>query len=279
MNSTNCSINPREPEAFRVLKLVVGVLCIGGAKPLLEGRGEILEWIVHLNGQAAAVGSLLALLLVGVGVALLFGVYRGCRWCRLLAWLGWGLLPMVVIYFLANALCHWRQDSGNPINQSALLNHAVRYGAPAVLFVWMGPWRKGVEMLGDRWVWVLRAVVSATFLGHGLNMLQESPSHVGLIQKIFENLLGKEVSAQTGEAVLDVIGCVDVALAVLLLIRPWRQVVMWMAFFGFAVAVSCLGAYGWSGGWDKAVVRIANGGVPLVIWMLWTGAFNAQSKL
>ena len=188
MNSTNCSINPREPAALRVLKLVVGVLCIGGAKPLLEGRGEMLEWIVHLNGRAAAVGSLLALLLVGVGVALLFGVYRGCRWCRLLAWLGWGLLPMVVIYFLANALCHWRQASGNPINQSALLNHAVRYGAPAVLFVWMGPWRKGVEMLGDRWVWVLRGVVSATFLGHGLNMLQGSPSHVGLIQKTFDDI-------------------------------------------------------------------------------------------
>ena len=229
------------------------------------GQGDLLDWLGPVRGA----GELLAILLVTSGIALLFGLYRGCRWCRLMAWSGWGLLPLVALFFFLNAFCPWQLDSGNPLKQGALLNHAVRYAAPAVLFIWMNPFRKGDVLGFSKRLWIMRVAVSATFLGHGLNAFRGSSSHVELIQKTFGNIFNLGVSSGIAESMLDVIGCVDVLMAFFLLVRQWRAVALWMAVWGFATAASRLTAYGIGDGWAMAAVRIANGGLPLVVWLLW----------
>jgi hypothetical protein len=264
-NSQICSIDDDHSGALRSLKLVVGVLCLGSAQPLLMGQGDLMDWLGPVRGA----GELLAILLVTSGIALLFGVYRGCRWCRLMAWSGWGLLPLVAVFFILNACCRWQLDPGNPLKQGALLNHAVRYAAPAVLFVWMWPFRKVNGQGFPQRLWLMRVAVSATFLGHGLNAFRGSSSHVELIQKTFGNIFNVGVSSGMAESMLDVIACVDVLMAFLLLVRQWRAVALWMTIWGFATAASRLTAYGIGDGWARAAVRVANGGLPLVVWLLW----------
>ena len=82
-----------------------------------------------------------------------------------------------------------------------------------------------------------------TFLGHGLNALQASPSHVELIQLTF----GLGVC---GRKALVLIGCIDVLVAVLLLVRPLRWVVGWMSVWGLIAVASRLTAYGFAEGCD-----------------------------
>ena len=265
MESQNCSNPGGDEGALRVLKLAVGVACVGAARPLLDGSEDLLECGRRSNGQDRMLGSLLAMLLVSAGVALLFGVYRGCRWCRLLSWMGWLLLPAVTVFFLSNALCRSGLYWEDPLKQGALLNHALRYVAPVVLLTWMWSVRKGSVPLGGGGLWMLRGAAAATFLGHGLNALRGSPSHVELIQLTF----GAGVSDPMAEIALDVIGCVDVLAAVLVLAKSWRWLALWMAAWGMVAVASRLTAYGIAGGWDAAAIRACNAGVPLVIWMVW----------
>jgi len=243
----------------------VGVLCLGSAQPLLMGEGDILDW----SGSVRGTGELLAILLVTSGIALLFGVYQGCRWCRLLAWSGWGLLPLVSLFFLLNAFCRWQLNFDNPFKQGALLNHAVRFTAPAVLFVWMWPCRKMDGQGFSTTLWFMRVAVSATFWGHGLNALRGSPSHVELIQVTSINIFNHAISSPMADSILDAIGFFDFVIAILFLARQWRAVALWMAIWGFVTAASRLTTYGIGEGWAGAAIRIANGGLPYVIWLLW----------
>ena len=153
----------------------------------------------------------------------------------------------------------------DPLKKGAVLNHAVRYIAPIVLLVWMWNVHRGSGVLRKGWMWALRASASATFLGHGLNALQASPSHVELIQLTF----GLGVSESAAAKALVLIGCIDVLVAVLLLVRPMRWVVGWMSVWGMIAVASRLTAYGFAEGWDAAAIRLGNAGVPLVIWMAW----------
>ena len=243
---------------FRVMKLLVSALCLGEANHALSGgKGEMMQ-------------SLAGCVLVMVGIGLLFGVYRGCRWCRLLSWMSWLGLPLVAGYFLWSAFESWTSNPENPFKQCILLNHAVRYVGPVVLGVWM--WRLGRNMevsLPDKWVWVLRFAAAATFAGHGFNALRGSPAHVELIQFTYINLLGREISLELAKQVLAYIGTMDVVLALLLVLRRWRWVAMWMAVWGLVTAGSRLSAYGIGEGWNLTAIRLGNGGIPLVIWWLW----------
>lgn len=248
-------------------------MCVGAARPLLGGEGDLLKWLRPVEGLDTILGGVLAMLLVTVGIALLFGVYRGCRWCRLLSWTGWLLLPAVVLYFFVNASCRMGLHASDPLKQGALLNHAVRYLAPAVLMVWMWLGRGSHCRLGLRCAWCLRIAASATFFGHGLNALAGSPSHVELIQLTF----GEGVSVSAAETALDVVGGFDIVAAVLLLVRSWRGVALWMGLWGAVTVSSRLIAYGLADGWDDAAIRACNAGVPLVLWMIWPSS-SGKSK-
>ena len=245
---------------FRVMKLVVSAMCIGEANHALSGgKGEMMQ-------------SLAGCGLVMVGVGLLFGVYRGCRWCRLLSWMSWLGLPLVAGYFFWSACTIWTSNPGNPFKQGILLNHAVRYVGPFVLLVWM--WLEGRKLwvsIPERWIWVLRVAAGATFAGHGWNALRGSPAYVELIQFSFSNLLSWEVSVDSARQALVLIGVMDVALALLLVVRRWSWVAMWMAVWGVVTAGSRLSAYGIGEGWSLMAIRLGNGGIPLVIWWLWKG--------
>ena len=264
-NSENIANDGEEILGVQVLKAVVSSLCIGEACQLYSGS------------QVGMRESLTGLLLVTVGIGILFGIYRGCRWCRLLSWLSWVGLPMVVIYFLTAACVLWTSDPSNPFKQGSLLNHAVRYIGPLVLAFWIG-WiaRKKDGILPTQWCWILRIAAAATFIGHGLNAFRGSPGHIELIQGSFLNLFSMEISLPVTLTSLKLIGAMDILLATLLLARKWKFVAMWMAVWGLVTACSRLTAFGFDKGWSLTAIRLANGGIPFVIWWIWNSTNTAK---
>ena len=267
-NSENIANDGEDFIGIQVLKAVVSALCIGEAYQL------------YSKAEVGMSESLLGMGLVSVGIGLLFGIYRGCRWCRLLSWMSWISLPLVVVYFLTIAFLHWTSDPANPFKQGSLLNHAVRYCAPLVLAFWIGfIAQKKLVHLPELWCWVLRIAVSATFLGHGLNAMRGSPGHVELIQLTCLNLFSWEVNELLARQCLRCIGVMDMLLAVTLLLRKWKWIAMWMALWGLVTATSRLTAYGVDKGWSLTAIRLGNGGVPFVVWWIWKYGKTGENSL
>src|SRR3989344_873499 len=107
--------------------------------------------------------------------------------------------------------------------------------------------------------WVLRIAVAGEFLGHGVFALQGKAQWVGW----FANFGVSDVS--TAATLLFLVGLIDIALALLILIKPVRIALLWMVFWGFWTALlrPIVGMPIWD-----FVERSANWGAPLALLLM-----------
>ena len=107
--------------------------------------------------------------------------------------------------------------------------------------------------------WVLRISVAGEFIGHGVFAIQGKKDWVGW----FSQFGVSDPGAAT--QLLLIIGVLDIAFAILVLIRPVRLVLLWMVFWGFWTALlrPIVGMPVWD-----FVERSANWGAPLALLLL-----------
>lgn len=107
--------------------------------------------------------------------------------------------------------------------------------------------------------WVLRIAVAGEFFGHGVFALQGKKAWVEWF-----SLFGV-ADAGLATTLLFFIGLMDVTLAVLILLKPVRAALLWMAFWGFWTALvrPIVGEPVWD-----FVERWANWGAPLALLLL-----------
>ncbi|MEK7566828.1 MAG: hypothetical protein AAB527_01695 [Patescibacteria group bacterium] len=108
--------------------------------------------------------------------------------------------------------------------------------------------------------WVLRIAVAGEFLGHGVFALQGKQQWIDWF-----SVFGIS-NADTAAQLLFIIGAMDVALAILILIKPVRIAILWMVFWGFWTALirPLVGMPVWD-----FVERWANWGAPLALLLLY----------
>lgn len=106
--------------------------------------------------------------------------------------------------------------------------------------------------------WVLRIAVAGEFIGHGVFALQVKQSWIPYFTSV-------GISAETAVLLLPLIGIADIAIAILILFRPVRIVLLWMVFWGFGTAL--IRPIAGEPIWDF-VERFANWGAPLALLLI-----------
>jgi uncharacterized membrane protein YphA (DoxX/SURF4 family) len=105
--------------------------------------------------------------------------------------------------------------------------------------------------------WILRIAVAGEFIGHGIFALQGKESWF----KYFEPF--GITNPETITTLLFLVGLMDVLLAILVLVRPVRIAILWMALWGLWTAL-IRWPFGPDPIWDF-VERWANWGAPLAL--------------
>jgi len=108
--------------------------------------------------------------------------------------------------------------------------------------------------------WVLRIAVFGSFFGHGMFALQQKTSWF----KYFEPF--GITNPETIGTLLVLVGIMDVAIALLVLFKPIRGVLLWMTFWGLWTAL-IRWPFGPDPVWDF-VERWANWGAPLALLLV-----------
>ncbi|MDO8471022.1 MAG: hypothetical protein Q7S49_00205 [bacterium] len=108
-------------------------------------------------------------------------------------------------------------------------------------------------------IWVLRIGVAGEFLGHGVLALQGKADWIGWFAKFGVSDPG------TAAILLTLVGALDVLVALIVLFRPIRPIVLWAVFWGFWTALvrPIVGQPIWD-----FVERFANWGAPLALFFL-----------
>ncbi len=107
--------------------------------------------------------------------------------------------------------------------------------------------------------WVLRIAVAGEFTGHGVFAVQGKQAWIGWINQLTG--VGPELAGQ----LLFWVGLMDIAMALLVLAKPWRPALLWMAAWGFWTALvrPLVGEPIWD-----FIERWANWGAPLALYYL-----------
>lgn len=111
----------------------------------------------------------------------------------------------------------------------------------------------------QRIAWVLRIAVAGEFLGHGVFALQGKQAWIGWIQQL------SGVDVGLAARLLLFVGLVDVLVAVVVLVRPIRLVLLWATFWGFWTALVRLLV---GEPIFDFIERFANWGAPLALLLL-----------
>ncbi len=165
---------------------------------------------------------------------------------------------VVSAWFTALALGEWR-IGGAPFTSLALPAHATRIVAPLLLALWD---RRAVAK------WALRVGIALTFAIHGWEAYQLHPGFIDFLLAADLRLFGLGLEQQGAELLLRLIGALDVVLAALVLTgRDFRPVLAWAAVWGVVTALSRV-VQGGEGAAHMALIRAANGGLPLVLLLL-----------
>lgn len=107
--------------------------------------------------------------------------------------------------------------------------------------------------------WILRIAVFGEFLGHGVFALQGKSQWLGWISQI------TGAGTESAKILLLLIGFADLAVALVILLRPWKPILLWAVFWGFWTAL--LRPIVGESSWDF-VERWANWGAPLALYYL-----------
>lgn len=105
--------------------------------------------------------------------------------------------------------------------------------------------------------WALRIGVAGEFLGHGVLALQGKADWIKWIGEL------TNVNQSTAGTLLLLIGLLDLAVALVVLLRPMSKVLLWATFWGFWTALvrPLVGMPIWD-----FIERFANWGAPLALY-------------
>lgn len=245
------SLTPRA-----VLVWVVLIQIAGAAAAAYGGEISVESWMLYQVGLRdpwlvvaadAMVLSCLAAALAGV-----VGHRAGWFW--------------VALYFGIDAVVGMTVEVG-AFMELTLPAHAVRIAAPLALALASDsddekPTGGGLRPVGIRFLMVAAGL---TFAAHGVEALAAHPRFVDYLIVFTHDGLGLEIAQSQLEIALQVVGVIDLAVALpALLLRRWSSVYAYMAIWGTIAAASRV-VHGGMNGLPEMLIRSANGGVAAAI--------------
>ena len=107
--------------------------------------------------------------------------------------------------------------------------------------------------------WVLRVAVAGEFVGHGLLAVGGKKDWIGWFAKFGVG------NPATAKEILLLIGLFDLLVALIILVRPIKVILLWAILWGFWTALlrPIVGV-----GWLDFIERSANWGAPLALLLL-----------
>ena len=243
------------------LRITVAGQCLAAARNALFAGSEVNGWLF----MVAEVPESVARLTDQVAAGLLLAVAASAllRPIRSLLLFNAAWMAAIAAAVFANP--------GATVDWLAPTAHGVRFAAPLALALLTGPGAEGLSGGSARAkaaLWVLLLGAAATFVAHGIEALEHYGRFVDLIIGSAKRWLDWSISQDLAEKLLTAIGVQDLILAALLLSRRWRWVAGWMAVWGLCTALSRVTAMG-PGSWHQTLIRSANGGVPLALFLGW----------
>ena len=271
--------------AINCLRFVIGIQCFGFAGRYLlsslESESHIFEYLRFDCGVSESIaqtfddagaylclatsGWFAARLLLG-GILKLFKRHRQRGW-SVFNWIDIFAAAFVAIWSVADAFSQWSR--GGIYSELAIGEVAVRFACPiALILLLLGSRSRRSSSYTTAARVALALGIAITFLIHGFKATQLYGPFVDLILLTDMRLFQFNPEQPAVETALWIIGCVDILLAVAILLTRFKPIAIYVLAWGLITSLSRMTALGFAA-WPETTVRAANWGAALVLLMLW----------
>ena len=191
-------------------------------------------------------------------------------------------IDTVAIFFIAFwtlSMAIGQTIRGDLFARFTLFEEAVRIAAPLALLGLLITNRLSNGWLFPKYVTtILIFATSITFAFHGYKAIVLYGPFVDflLLSKPFGITIASNQEA--AEAVLSVIGWIDIGLAISIVLLRWQGIALYMAAWGLLTAYSRITTGGLDA-WPELLIRAANAGAPLTLFFLLRGKVFVKTKL
>lgn len=176
------------------------------------------------------------------------------------------LLPIFVYIFLEAWMGYIQ--GGYHFSEFTMGAHALRYLAPVALLVLVLPDNVSLHLNRQKISsWILRIGLAVVFITHGVECLQQNPRFIDLLIGSSYNLLGEYIPEEVALHIMTIIGWVDVLVALLVLLKPHKTLLMWLCFWATITAFSRMTSFG-SGAYTEVLLRASHILAPVALWLL-----------
>ncbi len=189
------------------------------------------------------------------------------------------LLIPVFLYILFEAWAGYYQG-GYRFSEWTFGAQALRYIVPfSVIFLLPWPFSRVLSQRGqaNATSWLLRIGLAVVFITHGLECLMGNPQFIDLIIGSMNNVLGVRVTEAVALQIMQVIGWVDIIVAISVLLKPHKYLLAWLLFWSTITAFSRMTALG-MGAYTEVLLRASHILAPLAVYML-SSYLNKDKKL
>lgn len=179
------------------------------------------------------------------------------------------LLIPFSLYILFEAWAGYYQG-GYGFSEWTLGAQALRYIVPlSVVFLLPWPFSKSFSLENkiSASSWLLRIGLAVVFTTHGLECLMENPQFIDLIIGSVNNILGVRWTEATALQIMQVIGWVDIIVAVAVLLKPHKYLLAWLLFWSTITALSRMTALG-TDAYTEVLMRASHILTPLAVYMI-----------
>ena len=189
------------------------------------------------------------------------------------------LLPIAAYVFFESWAGYYQ--GGYRYSDFTLMAHIMRYMTPlALILLCAWPFRSTMKsaLRLKATEWLLRVSLAVLFFIHGLEAYYGYPGFLDLIIGSARNLAGFHIAESTSVNLLKGIGILDFVVALLVLVRPCKEVLFWALFWGTLTAFSRVTAVG-TAAYIEVLFRASHMIAPLALWIiLYKPFYSFQSK-
>jgi len=170
----------------------------------------------------------------------------------------------LILLFLVTLGVSWvtQRQGGIPQANLTLPSHALRILTPIGLWLLIrnsGNYPKTYS--------ILILALSITFFTHGLEALSLHPRFIDYLLAFSTKFLNYNLQQYNAEFILKTIGCLDIFMATLVLVKPKSGIFVWMAYWGFVTASSRIVELGW-GMFPEVLIRASHYLIPVVLLVM-----------
>ena len=196
----------------------------------------------------------IAILLLLCLIGLFFKAsYRSALWVISVFLVGYALLS----YF----------NGGKAFIELSLLSAISKWWLPILSLYAMTCYYKQQVSLSRWFVFAIQFSIFLIFMAHGIGSFLDNGLYIDYIIGFVRDYTALSIKQQQAEELLIVIGIIDVTVAVLVLIKPFKALIYWVIFWGFLTALlrivdaSILN-------YAEFLMRVPHFGLPLVLLII-----------